>query len=133
MLSTCVCFLLISAVWVQVGSVEIKQSHGTEAAAQPKKSYEINVSFKSDTALTLDVKSGGKRAKRFKLKENDTDLLLAKMQIELTTWLTGKKINISQALIKPIKQVSYGHLVKTLDILRSHKVTNLGVIPGGGK
>ena len=33
LLSTMVCFLLIAAVWLQVGAMEIKQSHGTEAAS----------------------------------------------------------------------------------------------------
>jgi biopolymer transport protein ExbD len=45
LLSTCVCFLLLSAVWVEVGSIEIKQSHGTAAAAEAKESFDLEVFF----------------------------------------------------------------------------------------
>ncbi len=39
LLSMCICFLLMTAVWMQVGAVQVKQSHGTDAAATPKVSF----------------------------------------------------------------------------------------------
>ncbi len=51
LLSTCTCFLLITAVWIQVGSVEIKQSHGTEAAQEKSDTIDLDVVYK-DHALT---------------------------------------------------------------------------------
>ena len=47
LLSTCVCFLLITAVWIDIGSLEIKQSHGTEAAASDKNSFDLDLVFKN--------------------------------------------------------------------------------------
>ena len=133
MLSTCVCFLLISAVWVQVGSLEIKQSHGTEAAQTTKKTYELNMKFESAQKLVVDIKKGNRRAKRFKITDKDSEALLAKFDGELKQWLAKNSVTISQALIKPTTKLTYEYLVKALDILRGQNITNLGITSGVGR
>ncbi len=56
LLSTCTCFLLITAVWIQIGTVEIKQSHGTEAADTKKESLDLDVVYKDPTQLNVNLK-----------------------------------------------------------------------------
>jgi len=34
----CICFLLMTAVWLEVGALQVKQSHGTEGAASTAQS-----------------------------------------------------------------------------------------------
>ena len=53
LLSTCVCFLLITAVWIEIGSVEIKQSHGTEGKASKKISYDLDLVYQNPTKLRV--------------------------------------------------------------------------------
>ena len=69
LLSTCVCFLLITAVWIEIGSVEIKQSHGTAAAPSKKISYDLDVVYKDSTNAHLNLKRNGKRIKGIKVTE----------------------------------------------------------------
>ena len=53
LLSTCVCFLLITAVWIQIGTVEVKQSYGTSAKKQEKESFDLDLVFGGPHNLCL--------------------------------------------------------------------------------
>src|SRR6266550_2725727 len=64
LLSMCICFLLITAVWIQVGAVQVKQSKGTEAAAPATNQLEMEVRFKGGSSLDLAFKKGGKTVKK---------------------------------------------------------------------
>src|SRR5204862_4931704 len=68
LLSMCICFLLMTAVWVQIGTMQVKQSHGTEAAASDSKSYELEVKFLKPTELVLQLKRSGKVTNEIKAK-----------------------------------------------------------------
>jgi len=48
-LAMCICFLLITAVWFQVTSVPVKQSHGTEGTVTGL--YELKVDFTKSSEL----------------------------------------------------------------------------------
>lgn len=136
LLSTCVCFLLITAVWIEVGSVEIKQSHGTEAAASKKISYDLDIVYKSATQLTLNLKKNGRRVKSFKIKEGDE----ASVQASLNGLIQNKILNfknkaieIATATVTPRTSVNYGSLVTTLDTLRKNNIINIGVLSANGR
>ena len=76
LLSVCICFLLISAVWLNVGSLQVKQALGTAAEEPPADLLDIEVSFigqysviyavkhKNQTALSLELKSDSRRRNR---------------------------------------------------------------------
>jgi len=60
LLSMCICFLLMTAVWVQIGTLQVKQSHGTEAPATDAKTYELEAKFSSESEVTVQLKRAGK-------------------------------------------------------------------------
>jgi biopolymer transport protein ExbD len=136
LLSTCVCFLLITAVWIEVGSVEIKQSHGTEAAASKKISYDLDVVYKTPTQISLNLKRNGKRVKAFKVKGTDEATVQASLngiiQSKILTY-KNKVIEIATATVTPRSSVNYGSLVSTLDTLRKNKIINIGVLSANGR
>src|SRR3954471_3297355 len=63
LLSMCICFLLMTAVWIQLGALEVKQSQGTEADSATA-SWERDVKFFSPTTLELGFSKKAKGAKR---------------------------------------------------------------------
>ncbi|MCB9092236.1 MAG: biopolymer transporter ExbD [Halobacteriovoraceae bacterium] len=130
LLSTCVCFLLVTAIWIEVASVEIKQHHGTEAASSPKESYELDVVFKSPTDISLNLKQNNRRRKHFDVKASSFDEVITKLNDVVANQLMmkDKKITIAQAMITPRSTVDYGNMVAVLDVLRSHEIVNIGVI-----
>lgn len=136
LLSTCVCFLLITAVWIEIGTVEIKQSHGTEAAASKKISYDLDLVYKNPTNLQLNLKRSGKRVRSIKVEgANEKEFQASLSSLIKDKILTFKKktIEISSATITPRTTVNYGNLMQTLDTLRSHEIINIGVLSARGR
>ena len=136
LLSTIVCFLLISAVWVQVGALEIKQSHGTAGASTNKKeSYELELKYVNKKSANLEIKKNGRRFRRYRLKEENPEALVQKINTTLDGWMKskhGKRGKIETAMITPKKEVTYGEMVLALDTLRQYKIINIGVVPTKG-
>ena len=136
LLSTCVCFLLITAVWIEIGTVEIKQSKGTEAASSPKVSFDLDLVYMTPTDLKLNLKRNGKRVKSFAVKAEDENVFQASLSETLASKITtfkNKTIEIATATITPRSTVNYGSLMQTLDTLRKNNIINIGVLPAGGR
>jgi biopolymer transport protein TolR len=131
LLSMCICFLLITAVWIQVGSVQVKQSKGTEAAAPAKDQMEMEVHFKASQQLELSFKKAGKTVKKQVAAASSAELMKS-LDLSLSGWPETKDgSKISSALITPKAGVPYGDLVSVMDVLRKHQIVNLGVVPTG--
>jgi biopolymer transport protein ExbD len=137
LLSTIVCFLLISAVWIQVGALEIKQSHGTAGASTSKKeSYELELKYVNKKSANIVIKRDGKRFRRYRLKEESPEALIKKIDSTLDGWMqskSGKRGKIETAMITPKREVTYGEMVLALDALRKYKIVNIGVVPTKGE
>ncbi len=137
LLSTCTCFLLITAVWIQIGTLEIKQSHGTEAAAEAKDSFDLDLVFKGPTELNVNLKKHGKAVKTLALKSATNEEMLTKLNEALKTQILNpskdKKILIGTATVTPKSGVNYGQMVSALDVLRKNKIVNIGVLTERGQ
>lgn len=135
LLSTCVCFLLITAVWIEIGTVEVKQSHGTSAAQEKKETYDLDLVFKDPTEMRLNLKKNGKRVRSLDVKSDTFEGMLSQLnETIVTNVLTFKKqsIEIATATITPRSTVDYGSLISTLDILRKNQIVNIGVLTARG-
>ena len=121
LLSTCVCFLLVTAVWMQIGTVEIKQSLGTEATADKKDTFDLDLVFTNATELRLNLKKDGKQIKFVDVKAIVSQVLVSKD-------LNVPQITIATATITPRSTVNYGEMVSALDVLRKNKIVNIGVL-----
>ena len=136
LLSTMVCFLLITAVWIDIGSVEIKQSHGTEASESKKVTYDLDVVFKNPTSLRLNLKRKGRTVKSFNVKSENFESTMSQMNAIVQNKVLkykNKAIEIATATITPRSSVNYGNLISTLDVLRSNKIINIGVLSAKGQ
>ena len=132
LLSTCVCFLLLSAVWVEVGSIEIKQSHGTAAATEVKESFDLEVFFNSGSQANLYLKKNGKIVQTFKVAGTGTfESFISNIDNTIVNQVlksNDKARNIATATVSTTDSLNYGHLVSTLDVLRKNKIMNIGVM-----
>jgi biopolymer transport protein ExbD len=135
LLSTLVCFLLISAVWTQVANLDIKQSHGT-ASGTPRQAAELDISLGAPGSATFVLKKSGKTLQSVTVKQATTKELVREMGL-LTTKLRGlpamKDSAIESALVAPHALATHGDMVAVLDGLRISGVSNIGVKQTGGK
>lgn len=136
LLSTCVCFLLVTAVWIEIGSVEIKQSHGTQAAVTKEETFDLDVVFRSPTNVRLNLKRNGRRIQKLDVKSNEFKDIIAQIDKGLTEKLSTyrkKPIEIASATITPRTGVNYGNLMETLDVLRKNEIINIGILSARGR
>lgn len=135
LLSTLVCFLLISAVWTTVATLDLKQSHGT-AAGSPREAAELDVALGTPGTATMTLKKRGQTLQTVKLKEANTKTLVSEMSktyLRMKGLPSMKGAAIESGLVSPHAQASHGDMVAVLDGLRTQGLTNIGVKPTGGK
>jgi biopolymer transport protein TolR len=125
LLSTCICFLLMTVVWVEIGALQVKQATGTEAAATTSKTLEMDIRFATPTKLELAVKGGSKKNQKYIVESAKSEDRLAK----LASILAGIPGVFSAARVTTMNGVTYGDMVSVMDVLREHGIVNLGVVP----
>jgi biopolymer transport protein TolR len=132
LLSTCVCFLLITAVWIQIGAIEIKQSHGTEGSAAEKESVDMEVVFKNKNNLLVHLKKGRKVIQKLSIvASNEMDIFdnfKTKLIDDVNRVLKEKGLKVSSTTITPHKDVIYGEMIRVMSILRSQEFLNIGIL-----
>lgn len=127
LLSMCICFLLITAVWIEVGTIQVKQSHGTGAAATAANDLEVELKFTRAKVMTVSVKKRGKAVQKATVEDVTSEAFLAKLDQKVRQ-ISGMG-NIASAMLTPAQGVPYGDLVSVMDVLRRNKISNLGVVP----
>jgi biopolymer transport protein TolR len=141
LLSVCICFLLISAVWLHVGSVQVKQITGTDAAQKPKAQLNVLVTMIERNKASLKLAKNGKPVFQQVISGLDQETFKQGFTEQVTAMVTkakGKDDNaqipdlIGSALIVPAKGAPYRNLILVMDVLRNHEIVNLAVLPKAG-
>ena len=129
----CICLLLMTAVWAEVSSLEVKQARGT-MAVKTNKPYDVTLQFKSATDVEFQLKQANKVVK----KQLIHGATLTELRQALTTVIKGipalqeTEMPVASAMVTPAPGVNYEALVAVIDTLRNNRMQNLGVVPIGG-
>jgi biopolymer transport protein ExbD len=130
LLSTCICFLLLTAVWINVASMNVKQAVGGQAAETGAKKPTVWVSMAPDGDLTLDVKDAHVPAKLAKFSIPGQQ---GHPNFELLTnavaQLKSAEPTLNTALIQPTAASVYEDIISLMDGFKKSGVTDLGVSP----
>lgn len=137
LLSMCICFLLMTAIWIEVGSIQLHQLLGTEAVMDPKHPLEIQVALRSPNEFQVSVEQDGRvvqmipiQGANFEEAKSRFSVLIGQLQGALVAQQTqnAPPPSVSARLI-PTQSVEYGDLVTLLDILKGYGISALAVMP----
>ena len=132
LLSVCICFLLLTTVWVQIASMNVKQAIGGQAGAASKPKPEMWVIMDSKGLLNLQLRnSPGKVYRRYgrkKIAGNEGRPDYVKLKEHLAK-LTADFDQLTMALIQPAKTTVFEDIIRIMDIFRENGVKDLGVTP----
>ena len=132
LLSVCICFLLLTVAWFQVGSLNLRQVIGGESQGIKKK---------ESPSLWIHLEPGGiqVKLKKSSLKQSYMEkkvfrsLAEAKYDFEkFTSYLKKlkKKVpDLNQAFLIPKENTTYEDIIKTMDRVRSVGIFSLGISP----
>ena len=130
LLSTCICFLLLTAVWINVASMNVKQAVGGQAADAGAKKPTVWVAMSQGGDLTLDVKDAHVPVK---LEKFTIPGLQGKPNLELLSQavaqLKATEPKLNTALIQPTAASIYEDIISLMDGFKKSGVTDLGVSP----
>ncbi len=131
LLSVCICFLLLTTIWIQIGSMNVKQAVGGQAASgKPKPEMwvvmdkEGELAFKLRHAPRKFVKTFGNS--KIAGVDGKPDF------VELANYLgklTGAYSDLSMALIRPAEKTPFEDIIQVMDVFREQGIQDLGVTP----
>ena len=133
LLSMCICFLLMTAVWTQLGAVQVKQANGTDAAqTSPSQTIDVDAKFLSSKEAAFTVKKAGKIIKQFKVTGNTESELSSNAGHELKIVkdsLASQNLKVTTVMLTPSQDAPYGLMVAVMDAFRRNEMVNIGVVP----
>lgn len=129
--SVCICFLLLTTIWIQIGSMNVKQAIGgqsVEAAPKP----EMWVLMDSEGEIKFELRhTPEKITKSFnnsKIKGLDGKPDFVEFA-QFLTKLTGEFDQLTMALIRPAAKTPFEDIIQLMDVFRENGIEDLGVTP----
>lgn len=130
LLSTCICFLLMTAVWTQVGSMDAKQAVGGQAVADTEKKPTVWVALADKGTLNLEIRDSSASKKYGKVKIEGVAGQPDWTQFEsVMKDARGQDPHLTTALIQPIASSAYEEIIDLMDRFKTVGVVSLGVSP----
>lgn len=131
-LAVCISFLLLTTVWVQIGTFDLSQALGTEGAAdaQAKKptlwltlsnNGDVQVVVKNAPALNDRLQLNQVRGTQSRVSVSNIADLIEKIKAKVPELNTG--------LVIPAAQSSYEDLVKVMDQMKKNNIAEVGIAP----
>jgi biopolymer transport protein TolR len=132
LLSMCICFLLMTAIWIEVGSIQIHQLFGSQDF-DSRRPVELAVSLTSPTQYNVSLSQEGRVIKTMEVVGQNKEELISRFSQfvgQVQGFILSKQAGIEiSAKITPSNLVDYAGLVSTLDILKGYGISALAVVP----
>lgn len=124
-LSVCICFLLMTVVWIEVKSLETKQVMGGSQSEASAKRSSLWVSIEDDGRLSLTLKpgAGAEQKSTISSKAGQIDFDQARAFLKNVT----TKFEVGQIL--PTKTTKYDHVIRLMDLMKQVGIKDIGLSP----
>lgn len=141
LLSMCICFLLMTAVWMEIGALNVKQLVGTGGPSDSKPSYELEVKYLNPASFDVVLSHPGKKSEKFSVQGASLTERIDQFRRVLKTLSASLNLDargdiksqvgqaISAAKVSSKAGVSYGEVIGVMDAMRDLGIVNLGLVP----
>ena len=130
LLSVCICFLLLTAVWLHVGAMNVKQAVGGQPASETAKKPTVWAQINAQGDVQLDVRDARVTAKLAKAKipgkDGKPDLEALK---NVAMELKASEPALTTVLIQPQAATVYEDIIDLMDSFKKQGMIDLGVSP----
>lgn len=125
-LSVCICFLLMTVVWVEVRQMETKQAIGSQAISDTatESSVWLTIDERNNVHVVLKPAKGAETKTTVVGISGKIDFEKAKA---ILTSVAAKKVN--QTHILPAKTTKYDQVIRLMDIAKQVGIQNIGLSP----
>lgn len=131
LLSVSICFLLITAVWLNVGSMDVKQAVGGQAQEDTKKSPLVWVRMTAQGDLDLEVQQSSlvpSALRKLRVPQVDKKVNWEGFERAIAS-IKQAEPSLTTGLIQPTASTDYEEIIDVMDALKKVGMTDLGVSP----
>ncbi len=129
-LSACICFLLMTVVWIQVGSMQVNQAMGAKSEDQKKNPPSVLVYMDQVGNIELSLKDLERISPLSKMKLKNTSGQPNWNQFQgFLAKLQKNAPEVKTALIMPNARSNYQDILLVMDGFRSHGIKDVGISP----
>ncbi|MNK11967.1 colicin uptake protein TolR [compost metagenome] len=130
-LSVLICFLLLTAVFVQIGTIDTKQAIGDNSVEGAKNPPSLWVTVEADGTMQLSMRD---------LPKSQTHEVPVARAAKGVNWVAfQQKIQaikekwpeLKTGIVRPKEQTSYGDVIKIMDQLKKLEIDRVGLSPLG--
>lgn len=124
-LAVCIAFLLLTAVWIPIGTLDVKQAIGesSDNKGQPSR-FEIFMPQENQYVITVE-KSGAK-VRTVKVNDSSKNNKQFSQAIES---LRQQYPDINMAFVTPSSTTDYQNIVRLLETLNKLELKEIGIVP----
>lgn len=125
LLAVCISFLLLTAIWVNIGTLDIKQAMG-ESSEKPVETPKLQIKVNAKGFFVLDILNLKSKFKGIVIKKVDSDLSAIADLIERVKTAHPE---VTTAMVIPNKNTKYQSLIRVFEHLKSNEIKDIGVSP----
>jgi len=130
-LSVLICFLLLTAVWLQLGTIDTKQALGDNATAGAKNPPSLWVTLQKDGTVQLSLRDVPRSTNlEDSVSRTATGVNWAVLESKIQT-LRSKIPDLKTSIVRPEARVSYGDVIRIMDQLKKNQFEGVGLSPLG--
>jgi biopolymer transport protein TolR len=130
-LSVLICFLLLTAVWLQLGTIDTKQAIGDNATAGAKNPPSLWVTLQTDGTVQLSLRDVP-QAKTLEDSVSRTGAGVNWAVLESKIQALRTKIpDLKTSIVRPEAKSSYGDVIRIMDQLKKNQFEGVGLSPLG--
>lgn len=126
-LSVCICFLLMTVVWIQVGALQVSQAVGGQSAAETKNPPSVWITLNNSNDVAVTFKNSSKVISEKTIKSSGQRINWEAVSSEISN--LGKAGLVKVALIMPSGQSSYADMIRIMDEFKRVGIKDVGLSP----
>jgi biopolymer transport protein ExbD len=125
-LSVCICFLLMTVVWIEIRSLETKQAYGSQSHAESPKESSIwmTIDEKNNLLVTFKPATGAESKAVYSVKNGMIDFDSARAALQ-----KASSLKASSTHILPSKTTKYDQVIRLMDLAKQAGIVNIGLSP----
>ncbi|MGE5086492.1 MAG: ExbD/TolR family protein [Bacillota bacterium] len=131
-LSVLICFLLLTAVWVQIGTLDTKQAIGDNSTVQQAKNPpSLWVTLEADGSLQLSLRDIPQaKTLEERIAKSSEGINWKALETKLQS-LRAQWPDLKTSIVRPGAQSNYGDVIRVMDKLKQSSFEGVGLSPLG--
>ena len=125
-LSVCICFLLMTVVWVQVGALETSQALGGQSAAETKERSSVWVTLRPNHDVEFSIRPQGEPRYSKVVKSINGQVRWTQVQSQIEKLKRKEPFSV---VILPSQATKYEKVIQLMDQFKSAGMKEIGISP----